>query len=62
MGRRALPADELRKPHGYNLAPITVERVDAITDKTGEKKGALIDRLVAAEYIAIVTSRRKRCP
>lgn len=60
MGRKSLPAEDRRIVHGFSIAPLTRERIDAITAKTDESNGVLIDRLVAAEYVAVITKRRKQ--
>jgi hypothetical protein len=60
MGRKAIAAEDRRIVHGFSIAPLTRERIEAITDKTGESNGVLLDRLVAAEYVAVVTKRKRK--
>lgn len=60
MGRKSLPDDERRIVHGFSIAPATRERIDAITAKTNESNGVLLDRLVAAEYVAVITKRKRK--
>jgi hypothetical protein len=60
MGRKALAEGDRRIVHGFSISPVTRERIAAVVAKTGESSGVLLDRLVEAEYTAIIPVRRRK--